>query len=255
MENIYKVVIIEDSEEDTMLLANSLKSYDFLYIVGNLTSGFAAPALILKEKPDLLFIDVELPGIKGYDILSKLNNLITWNMEVVFYTAHPQYMIDAIRVSAFDYLLKPFDKNELDLIVNRFVQVKSEANSNSITSIQQDARPDNDKTTFTIQLPNGDIQILRLSSIGYFKFNTLRRCWEVFLYNQKSQQLRSTINATQLLSFTNQFMQIHKSYIINIQYLAMIHGDICIMFPPFNKNELPISGKYKKELQNNFIQF
>ncbi|ADV42280.1 LytTR family DNA-binding domain-containing protein [Bacteroides helcogenes] len=255
MENIYKVVIIEDSEEDCKLLEDSLLEYGFFRIVGKLSSGFTAPAFIRDAQPDLLFMDVELPGVRGYEVLGKLHGLLTWDMEVVFYTAHPQYMIDAIRISAFDYLLKPFEKKDLDLIVNRFIQAKMECRSLSLRQLSPETQMAGDKATFTIQLPTGDIHMLRLTDIGYFRFNALRRCWEVFLYTQKPLVVRSSINAAQILSFSSQFVQIHKSYIVNIRYLAVIHGDVCIMFPPFNKEELPISSKYKKELQNNFIQF
>ena len=80
------------------------------------------------------------------------------------------------------------------------------------------------------------------------------RCWEVFLFIQKLLAMRSSINAMNILGFSSQFVQIHKSYIINIQHLAMIDGDECIMYPPFNGERLPISSKYKKALQSSFIQ-
>ncbi len=255
MEKMYKVLIVEDSEEDSERLEKSLETYGFFQVMGSVSSGFAAPAIIRGMHPDLLFMDVELSGTKGYDVLGKLRGLVTWEMEIVFYTAHPQYMIDAIRISAFDYLLKPFEKKDLDLIVNRFMQAKVGGQTLSLRPLLPEARAEGDKVTFTIQLPMGDIHILRLTDIGYFRFNALRRCWEVFLYTQKSLVMRTSINAAQILCFSSQFVQIHKSYIINIQYLAVIHSDVCIMFPPFNKEELPISGKYRKELQNSFIQF
>lgn len=254
-DKIYKILIIEDSDEDRTKLEESLESYSFFQIANSLNTGFAAPELVRKLRPDLLFIDVELSGIQGYDIIDKLRGEITWNMKTVFYTAYPQYMINAIRLSVFDYLLKPFEKKDLDLIVNRFIQARMEEKGALPDLPPQDVSDEMGSKTFTIQLPTGDIRILRHSDIGYFKFNTLRRCWEVFLYNQKLLTMRSTINATRILGFSPQFMQIHKSYIINIQHLAIIHTDVCIMFPPFNNERLPISGKYKKGLQNCFIQF
>ena len=175
-------------------------------------------------------------------------------MKIVFYTAYPQYMINAIHISAFDYLLKPFGQKELDTVVNRFIQAMMEEKSSPLHLPLPEKAADASEKTFTIQLPTGDIHVLRLTDIGYFKFNASRRCWEVFLYTQKLLAMRSSINATRILGFSPQFVQIHKSYIINMQHLAVIHSDVCIMFPPFNNIKLPISGKYKKELQNSFIQ-
>ena len=252
----YKVLIIEDSDDDRELLKRSLESYGFFQIADGLSNGFTAPALIKKVQPDLLFMDVELPGIQGYDVIDKLHGQITWNMKIVFYTAYPQYMINAIRISAFDYLLKPFEKRGLDLIINRFIQARMEEKSGLSDCLPMQNTPDEvSKRTFTIQLPAGDIHVLRLSDIGYFKFNASRRCWEVFLYTQKLLTMRSSVNAARILGFSSQFIQIHKSYIINLQHLAIIHADMCIMFPPFNNEKLPISGKYKKELQDCLIQF
>lgn len=144
---------------------------------------------------------------------------------------------------------------ELNLIINRFVQAKIEKKEeiNSV-SVMRGVEGESGKGTFSIQLPTGEIRVLRLSEIGYFKFNASRRCWEVFLFIQKLLAMRSSINAMNILGFSSQFVQIHKSYIINIQHLAMIDGDECIMYPPFNGERLPISSKYKKALQSSFIQ-
>ena len=253
-QKVYKVLIIDDSDKDREALEESLKPYGVFQIAGCLSSGFSAPALIKNAQPDLLFLDVELPGIQGYDVVEKLRGLVTWNMRIVFYTAYPQYMINAIHLSAFDYLLKPFEKKDLDAVVTRFVQAKMAERSEPFSLSPQEKPAEGNERTFTIQLPTGDIHVLRLADIGYFKFNASRRCWEVFLYTQKLLTMRSSVNAVRILGFSSQFIQIHKSYIINLQHLAVIHSDVCIMFPPFNNEKLPISGKYKKELQNSFIQ-
>lgn len=78
--------------------------------------------LIFKTMPDLVFLDVELPDMQGPELLNLVRNEITWNMQVVFYTAYNKYMLDAIRESAFDYLLKPIDKSELSNMMKRFIE-------------------------------------------------------------------------------------------------------------------------------------
>lgn len=178
----YKIFIIEDSDKDRELLEKSLASYNLFQVVGCLPGGSGALALIQRLHPDLLFIDVELPGLPGYEIVNKLHEVVMWDMKVVFYTAYPHYMLEAIRSAAFDFLLKPFEMKELDLIINRFVQAKIEKKEeiNSV-SVMRGVEGESGKGTFSIQLPTGEIRVLRLSEIGYFKFNASRRCWEVFL--------------------------------------------------------------------------
>lgn len=78
--------------------------------------------MIDKLRPDILFLDVELPDMKGIELLEQINSCITWNMQVIFYTAYDKYMINAIRESAFDYLLKPIDRKELECIITRFLK-------------------------------------------------------------------------------------------------------------------------------------
>lgn len=112
----YKIFIIEDSDKDRELLEKSLASYNLFQVVGCLPGGSGALALIQRLHPDLLFIDVELPGLPGYEIVNKLHEVVMWDMKVVFYTAYPHYMLEAIRSAAFDFLLKPFEMKELDLI-------------------------------------------------------------------------------------------------------------------------------------------
>lgn len=80
----YKIFIIEDSDKDRELLEKSLASYNLFQVVGCLPGGSGALALIQRLHPDLLFIDVELPGLPGYEIVNKLHEVVMWDMKVVF---------------------------------------------------------------------------------------------------------------------------------------------------------------------------
>ena len=85
----YKIFIIEDSDKDRELLEKSLASYNLFQVVGCLPGGSGALALIQRLHPDLLFIDVELPGLPGYEIVNKLHDVVMWDMKVVFYYCCP----------------------------------------------------------------------------------------------------------------------------------------------------------------------
>ena len=69
----------------------------------------------------LLFLDVELPDMLGMDAAVRLRRVTDWNMHIVFYTAYDKYLIDALRNFAFDFLLKPVDSAELDIVVDRIL--------------------------------------------------------------------------------------------------------------------------------------
>lgn len=249
----YKVIIIDDSKFDQEQLNESLKEYPNFQVVQRLYVGAQARDVIEKEHPDLLFLDMELPDVMGFDLLDELRPFITWDMKTVFYTAHDQYMINAIRTAAFDYLLKPFDPQELNDILTKFVERRKEIEASQ--SFIERGGIEKTGASFAIQLPTGDIRILKISEIGFFKFNASRRCWEVFLYNQVYLSLRTSVKAIQIQNFSSDFLQVHQSYIINISYLALVHSNMCMMYPPFNSSEIPISNKYRKSLQSRFMQF
>lgn len=121
MKGSYKIVVIDDDEIAVDNLIFELKAYPQFQIEGFAKNGISGRKLIFKTMPDLIFLDVELPDMHGSELLNLIRNEITWNMQVIFYTAYNKYMLDAIRGSAFDYLLKPIDKEDLSTMMKRFI--------------------------------------------------------------------------------------------------------------------------------------
>lgn len=172
-------------------------------------------------------------------------------MQIVFYTAYDKYMIYAIRGAAFDYLLKPIDKKELEGIIDRFMKKEEES---AAASLAIPARVHSvGEHTFMISTPTNDLRILRSIDIGFFRYNSDRKLWEVVLNNQLPLLLKKNTTADHIKGYAPCFVQIHQSYIININYLMMIKENRCVMFPPFeNITELQVSKKFRKELQDRF---
>lgn len=245
----YSVVIVEDTQVAVDRLTEALNKHPRFKVVGTASLLEDARKKITEKRPDLLFLDVELPDGKGFDLIETMRPHITWNMKTVFYTAFDKYMINAIRSAAFDYLLKPFTNAELDAILEKFGSYEHD-----LMNFRMKVGPLQAEQNFTIQLSSNDIRILKLSEIGFFKLNGTRRSWEVHLFNQTSLPLRTTIKTDQILQYSDCFMQVHQSFIINLSYLAMIHNKSCIMYPPFNATEIPLSSRYKKTLQERFLQ-
>lgn len=252
MDKLYKVLIIDDDEISADNLCLALKKYSQYSIEGIARNGTLGKKMIEKYHPDLLFLDIELPDMKGMELLGLMEGSITWSMQVVFYTAYDKYMMDAIRSSAFDYLLKPIDKQELVKIIHRFQRKMEEAAEPVPTPQQVYSGVEH---TFMISTPTNDLRILRPIDIGFFRYNSDRKLWEVILNNQIPLLLKKNTTAEQIKSYAPCFVQIHQSYIININYLIMIKENHCVMYPPFEKNtELLVSKKFKKELQDHFFQ-
>ncbi|WP_369694868.1 LytTR family transcriptional regulator DNA-binding domain-containing protein [Phocaeicola plebeius] len=101
----------------------------------------------------------------------------------------------------------------------------------------------------------GNLRVLHSNHIGYFKYISTKKSWEIALTDGAFVRLKGNLRAKNLCAYNDRFIQIHQSYIINIQYLCMIQNNHCIMYPPFHHiDELCISQKYKKALTTYFYQ-
>lgn len=247
--NKYKVVIVDDDEVAIEKLSDALKKNPRFSLEGTVRNGKQGKKLIVKIQPDLLFLDMEMSDPAGLDLLHDLRDSVSWNMRVVFYTANEKYMIHAIRESAFDYLLKPFKQQELEYILTRFTaQVEAE---------QKKPLPIGASLymgkTFIVFTPTNDMRALHPVEIVFFRYCAERKQWEVILSTQMPVVLRRGMTAEQIIKYSPCFVQIHQSYIINIDYLMIIKDNKCMLYPPFdNVTELFVSRKYKKELQDRF---
>ena len=244
----YKVVIVDDDEIAADNLALELKAKPEFSVEGVARNARLAKRLIDKVHPELLFLDVEMPDMTGMELLQDIRDSIVWNMRVVFYTAYDKYMIQAIRESAFDYLLKPFQHQDLEDILKRFLQQMQMGQRTISTPVTPSV-----SETFMVYTPTNDMRVLRTGEIGFFRYSSERKLWEVILNNEPPLTLRRGMTAEQIVHSLPRFLQIHQSYIINIDYLMLIKDNHCLLYPPFDRvTELQVSKKYKKELQERF---
>lgn len=251
MEKI-KAIIVDDEESAIDNLSFELEKYDFISIEGTARNGVAGIKLIERVHPDLVFQDVELPDMSGMDMIAKAHDKMPEHTCVIFYTAYDKYMIDALRNCAFDFLLKPVDPKELEVVMSRFSgrQLLAEG----MPEDRMPVRAEGEKP-FMVVTPTGDLRFLRASEIGYFRYLSPRKIWEVALSNGTFLPLRRNTTADQLCAYDSSFIQVHQSYIINMNFLIMVQDNRCIMYPPFNRSEeIQVSKKYKKEMMERFYQ-
>lgn len=243
-----KVIIIDDDKPSVTVLANELKVYQDVVVVATAFNSHDGEQAILKHKPQLIFLDIELPSINGLEFLATLRSQIDWEMNIIFYTSYEKYMLQALRMQAFDFLLKPVNPNDLLLAMNRYYVNRKNAQPSSIPSIHYPT----DKPLLITTITNDKI-ILRPQNIGYFRYNSERKLWEIVLDDFRHVILKHNTTADVILNYGTEFIQIHKTYIININYLSMIQENTCIMLYPFNAvTELKVSKIYRKKLFEKF---
>lgn len=119
MQDRIKVVIVDDEPQSIHRLQDDLATLEDFEVIATSSSAVSAKNLVMSIQPDVLFIDVEMPGQTGFEVLQSLRDEIPMDLIVVFYSAFDKYMIDALRASAFDFLLKPYQQDEFELVVDR----------------------------------------------------------------------------------------------------------------------------------------
>src|SRR5258708_26982022 len=122
-------VIVDDEQLARDELAYLLKNADDVNVVAQGKNGLEAVNLIKEHNPDLLFLDVQMPGLDGFAVIKKLLDKKMAIPKVVFATAFDQYAVKAFEVNAVDYLLKPFDKKRVAQAIQRAREQMSPANS------------------------------------------------------------------------------------------------------------------------------
>ena len=240
-----RCITIDDEPLALIQLTGYIEKVPFLKLVKACNSALEALDLLAKESVDLIFADINMPDLNGVDFVKSLVN----KPIIIFTTAYTEYAIEGFRVNALDYLLKPFEEQELRDILARFVE-QAEAGQRMSYPI---GAPLHTGQTFIVFTPTNDMRALRPAEIGFFRYCSERKQWEVILNNQPPLVLRRGMTAEQITQYSSSFVQIHQSYIINIDYLMIIKDSKCMLYPPFDKvTELLVSRKYKKELQDRF---
>ena len=110
MQDRIKVVIVDDEPQSIRRLQDDLATLEDFEVIATSSSAVSAKNLVMSIQPDVLFIDVEMPGQTGFEVLQSLREEMPMELIVVFYSAFDKYMIDALRASAFDFLLKPYQQ-------------------------------------------------------------------------------------------------------------------------------------------------
>ena len=242
-----RTIIVDDTPTASAKLEHDLKFFPEIEVIECVSSPNVAVKSIVKQQPDVLFLDIEMPGMSGLELLNQIQNDVK-EMRVVFYTAHNQYLIDAVRTSAFDYLQKPYLPEELSLIINRLLADNS-SRDNFSQSFQQFVKKD-DK--FAIQSITG-LMFVKCEDVVLFQYLKEHRCWVMKQTNNMTYKLRTNIGSKELLSLSPSFAQINQQCIINSNYLFSIENKTlkCILCPPFSDIGEVVSSRYYKKIKDN----
>lgn len=243
-----RTVIVDDEEACIRKLSSDLMLYPEIEIVNTTTSSEKAKNVILKSQPQLLFLDIEMPRMNGLELLNEIEDNTLSNICIVFYSAFDRYMIDAIRISAFDFLLKPYKPEELKQIIERTKEKLKSGNPPLDRPIHRILADDRKFAVHTIT----GLLLLRKSEILCFRYQHEQRYWQLNLTDCSVHKLRLNITAKEILNINHCLIQISQDCILNIDHLASIENKTlrCILYPPFNNTEIYISRRYYSKIKD-----
>ncbi len=246
-------VIVDDEPMSVDVLRSDLESFGDIEILAAVNRASEALASVPLLKPDVLFLDVELGTDSGIELLQSMRAKgLEPSTRVVFYTAFDKYVIDALRSSAFDFLLKPYMPDELDKVMERIRADFSagrvaEQNISELTM----RMPASSSGRFAIQTVNS-LMFLRPSDVLYFEYSGIRRCWSVVLSDLKSHRLRMSIKARDILVLSKSFVKVNSDTILNIDYLSYVeNGSLrCVLVPPYDSISIVASRRHFSDLRD-----
>lgn len=264
-----KVVIVDDEPQSILRLENNLAAQDDFEVIATSSSAMSAKTLVMSMQPDVLFIDVEMPGQTGFEVLQSLRDEMPMDLIVVFYSAFNKYMIDALRASAFDFLLKPYQQEELELVVGRIRQKmeggdgsssSSFSSSSSSSSSESHQNPQNlmglngllgtSGKRLAIQTISG-LLMVKPDEVFCCTFDEDTRLWHLRLANGQIHKLKKQTTAKAVLSLSPSLAQVRQDCIINLDYLISIENYTlrCIFSPPFDQENITVSRRCYKAVK------
>ncbi len=243
-------LIIDDEKLARDLVKEYLEGFENIELIGECENGTEAVKAIDQKKPDIIFLDVQMPGMTGFDVLDE----IAHEPHIIFTTAYDQYAIKAFERNAVDYLLKPIDEERFRLALNRALK-RQAAGSNKIEDLLFNLRPERTAHSFEshlfvqkseklFNLPVEDIQHLEASG-------------DYTIITTKTDQFVSSSGIGKLEEILNpeEFIRVHRSTIINVSFLKEIerHFNGGMIVKMTNGKTFPVSRTYAKVIRRRVV--
>jgi two-component system LytT family response regulator len=207
-----KAIIIDDEPLARSLVKEYLQAYKNIELVEECNDGFEGVKAIQQHNPDIIFLDIQMPKINGFEMLELIDN----PPHVIFTTAFEEYAVKAFETYALDYLLKPFSKERFDKCIQKLLHQKSPIQTEALLETAAQSPVQNNRI---VVKDGGKIKIIPVGQVQYLEAadDYVRiRISEGFFLKKKTMQYFE-----QLLQ-PHHFVRIHRSFIINTQLITRI---------------------------------
>lgn len=214
-----KVIIIDDEPLARSIITEYLQSYAEIEVAEECGNGFEGLKAVQQHQPDLIFLDIQMPKINGFEMLE----LIEQPPAVIFTTAFEEYALKAFEAHAVDYLLKPFNKERFDKALQKWLQLYRSKNmqpqQEQTKALLETASESPSQSNRVVVKDGNKIKIIPLQQIQYLEaaddYVKIHTPDGAFLKNKTMAHFEKLLQA-------HQYIRIHRSYIVNVQLISRI---------------------------------
>jgi two-component system, LytTR family, response regulator len=252
-----RTVLIDDEPLAISRLERLLSSHtDFVEIVGKASNGAEGLEQIEQLKPDLIFLDIEMPLLNGFEMLAKLDTMPL----VVFATAYDAYAIKAFEENSIDYLLKPIEAERLAKTIDKLKRLNEEHQkpqnkdlAQQLQLLMQHLKPEKAISTISVKTGN-KILLISLGEICFFEADDKY----VFLKTLEGHQHLSsyTINTLEEKLPYDNFLRVNRSTIVNLKHIKELekyfNGRYILVMKDLQKTKIQSSATYSEKLREHF---
>ncbi len=250
MNNKPTCLIIDDEKLARELLHEYLEHFPDIELVGEASNGSDGVALIDRLKPDLIFLDVQMPGMTGFDVL----DMIDHEPYVIFTTAYDQYAIQAFEKNAVDYLLKPLDAERFRVAVERALK-RRKMEAENIEDLLGSMRPVRERASYESHIFVQKSE--KLFSLAVEEILHLEASGDYTIITTKNDQFVSSSGIGKLEEIMNpeKFIRVHRSTIVNINFLKEIerHFNGGMVVKMLTGKSFPVSRTYAKQIRKRVV--
>jgi two-component system LytT family response regulator len=247
MNDILKILVVDDEQPARKKIISFLSSITKEVEILEASNGKEAVEKITKLEPDLVLLDIQMPGLTGFEVIEKIrtNKMPT----VIFITAYDQFAIEAFEVNAIDYLLKPFDRGRFTKSFNRAVEyIKTKHSfSNEINNLPKELK--NEKKYLERIMVNVGSRYIFINTTDIIYISSNEKYVEIHTESKK-YLLREAMKNIEKSLDPKLFTRIHRSYIVNINEIKEMqhwsHGDYIVILK--NGQKITMSRRYKERL-------
>ncbi|MCU0355518.1 MAG: response regulator [Cytophagales bacterium] len=240
-------LLIDDEKLATSRLKRLLADYaDFIEVIGEAGNGLDGLNLIEEQKPDVIFLDIEMPGMNGFEMLARLKHVPM----VVFATAFDEYAIRAFEENSIDYLLKPIEKERLEITVQKLRRTPTAFDNQRLMQALEQMKPK--KEMASIAVKTGDrILLLRLDEVSHFEAEDKY----TFLIATDGKKYLTDYTLTTLEErLPTQFARISRSVIVNTPLVREVQkhfsGKYVLFLNDKNQSKVESGLKYADAVRN-----